>query len=343
MNHRMGWKGALRSYQASARRHARDQQRKARAHLREVKEELRRKEHELSENAVARYELQVSLLTELHRECGDPIDWTEVARAAHPKLPEPVTTRTRAAEQTLAAYRPGLAARVFGGAKKKAALLEANIEAARTEDARETEANNAKHDQDCRDVEEGRRVAEGILRGDTSSYVEVLNETEAFKDDIGKTIDVHVPRADLVVIHLGLPPKDAVVPAEELHLTKSGKLSSKPMPKTRGFQLYQHYVCCTAVRVAREVFAALPVKWVLATVRVDMLDESTGHTKSMPVLSLIAPRQTVDGFNHATVDAVEAMKHFLHRMDYKNTSGLASVVGFTIEDLPADAGTSASL
>jgi hypothetical protein len=106
------------------------------------------------------------------------------------------------------------------------------------------------------------------------------------------------------------------------------------MPKSRATQMYQDYVCGTALRICGEIFAALPVSWVLVTIRTEMLDEATGHVKTRPILSLMTPRASADSLNYSTVDPSEAMKNFLHRMDFKKTTGLSPIVGLTIEDLP---------
>src|ERR1019366_10691322 len=80
------------------------------------------------------------------------------------------------------------------------------------------------------------------------------------------------------------------IPTEVKTLTSSGKLSIKPMPKGRFQEIYQDYVCGCMLRVAREVFAMLPVEMVLVTASADLLDSRTGHTSAQPVLSAAMPR-----------------------------------------------------
>ena len=69
-----------------------------------------------------------------------------------------------------------------------------------------------------------------------------------------------------------------IIPAEVKALTTSEKVSVKPMPKGRFTKFIMDYLCGCVLRVAREVFALLPVETVLVTAPADLLDSRTGHT-----------------------------------------------------------------
>jgi hypothetical protein len=334
----MGWKGALRSYQAAVRRDIRTQQRELREAARQAKEQSRQEAWALVEQMVAEYEVVIKLLTGVHRECGPRIDWDEVAQAKSPSPPNPINAKTEAAAAALAAYRPGFFARLFGGSTKVIAGLEAAIVVAKGHDELETQRQLAAHAAECREIEDAGVVAAGVLRGDISSYREALAEIDAFEgfDDSGSKVQIEVPGENLVTIDLIVPTKEDAIPEKEKGYTPSGNVSDKMMPKARAAQLYQDFVCGMALRVCREIFAALPVGWVVVTVRADVLDTKTGYTKPTPILSVIAPRRTVESFNYESVDASDAMTNFIHRMAFKKTAGLAPVVPLTIEDLPRE-------
>jgi hypothetical protein len=67
------------------------------------------------------------------------------------------------------------------------------------------------------------------------------------------------------------------IPSQVKALTASGKVSVKSMPRVRFVEIYQDYVCGCVLRVARELFALLPVETVLVTASAESLDTSTGQ------------------------------------------------------------------
>src|SRR5438477_5186128 len=79
-----------------------------------------------------------------------------------------------------------------------------------------------------------------------------------------------------------------VIPADAKSLTATGKLVIKAMAKARFHEIYQDYVCGCVLRLAREMFALLPVDSVILTATVDGIDSRTGHTAELPVLSVAA-------------------------------------------------------
>src|ERR1035437_6899626 len=73
------------------------------------------------------------------------------------------------------------------------------------------------------------------------------------------------------------------------------------------------------LRVAREVFAMLPVEMVLVTASADLLDSRIGHTSAQPVLSAAMPRANIAKLNFEQLDSTEALDNFRHRGDFKAT------------------------
>jgi hypothetical protein len=127
-----------------------------------------------------------------------------------------------------------------------------------------------------------------------------------------------------------------VVPEEEKSFAKSGKLSTKKMPKARGNEIYQDYVCGAALRAGREAFAALsPVNLILVNVRADVLNTKTGHLEATPVLSVMLPRASVERINWNAVDPSDAISNFNNRMTFKRGAGMAPIVPLTNDELQA--------
>ena len=87
-----------------------------------------------------------------------------------------------------------------------------------------------------------------------------------------------------------------------------------------------------------ELLAVLPVAGIVvdAADAVDeMLDPSTGHVEETTIVSVYAPRRTMERLNLAAADPSDAVEgQFLHRMAFRKTKGFAPVDPLTPDDVP---------
>ena len=159
-----------------------------------------------------------------------------------------------------------------------------------------------------------------VLAGEHKAYTEALVEFNPFAEmsDLGSSINFTVHSAKLIECILKIIGKQAI-PAEVKTLTASSKISIKPMPKGRFHEIYQDYLCGCVLRVAREVFALLPVETVLIRALADSLDSRTGHTNEQPVLSVIMPRTVVARLKYDHLDPSEALENFQRRGDFRTS------------------------
>ncbi|MGN7986116.1 hypothetical protein ACTJKC_02190 [Pedobacter sp. 22226] len=92
-------------------------------------------------------------------------------------------------------------------------------------------------------------------------------------------------------------------------------------------ELYQDYVCSAAIRVAREVFALLPMERVQVNAIADLLDSATGRIRPMPVLSVKFMVDNLSRLDFGRIDCWDAMLNFVHRMVFSKNSGFSAVEG----------------
>lgn len=170
------------------------------------------------------------------------------------------------------------------------------------------------------------RVGQGVLRGDLEAYRTVVEYWDVFDEleELGSTVELQHIAATEAEVDLYVN-SDEVIPTEALSLLASGKLSTKVMPVSQRNALYQDYVCGSALRIARELFAVLPLQRVLVHAVAEMLDTSTGHVEPQPVLSVLFVRATFDRLNFASIDASDSMRQFLHRMKFNKSSGFSAI------------------
>ncbi len=93
------------------------------------------------------------------------------------------------------------------------------------------------------------------------------------------------------------------------------------MPKGQYYELYQDYVCGCALRMAREMFALLPLQNVYIHALGEFLNTKTGHLDEGPVLSVQIPRATLEKLNFSKIDPSDSMTNFKYNMKFKKTQG----------------------
>jgi len=157
-----------------------------------------------------------------------------------------------------------------------------------------------------------------VLAGELKAYAEVLKDYSPFAEisGLGSSVRVTVHNAELLGCVLKIKGVQ-VIPEEVKTLTVAGRVSIKPMPRSRFHELYQDYICACLLRVARELFALLPVETVLATASADSLDPRTGQPVAQPVLSAAIKRAVMAGLQFQRLDPSHAMENFVHRGDFK--------------------------
>src|SRR5205085_1692739 len=177
-----------------------------------------------------------------------------------------------------------------------------------------------------------------ILSGEPKAYTEALVEFSPLGElsDLGSSIYFTVHNARLLECVLKVNGRQ-VIPTEVKSLTAGEKLSVKPMPKARFHEIYQDYLCSCVLRVAREVFALLPVETVLVTASVDVVAPDSRQQGEQPVLSVAIPRVLFERLDFTLLDPSDTMEKFLRRGDFKasrKSGEFAPIMPLKPEDLP---------
>lgn len=266
------------------------------------------------------YESYIRMLRTVHLEPDLPVDWTSVLDRPAPFEPDPdgKGPREAQAEQALASYQPNLWDRLFGRVRKKREALQRTLQTARAE---EREA--------YREWQKQRELAARILAEDRSAYEEAVEKLQPFADlaELGSDFVFHMAvREDkkIAVVEFIVQSRK-VIPREIKSLTKTGRLSISKMPVTRYHSLEQDYVCSTIFRIARDLFALLPLTEVLIHARDYQLNEAVGRTELATIVSVRIDRGVLNSLNLAKIDPSEAMVNFEHRMSFLKTKGFRPV------------------
>ncbi len=330
----MTWRGTLSSMQAAARRAEREAQRRQRELQKEQAQLERMQELERASYEVAAYENRVELLLSAHKECGERWDWEGLAAQAPPIEPSLSHDKEERARAGLENYNPGLLDKAFRRVEAKQRQLAEEVEGAiRRDEAEYHQALDTFREAQA-DWEDTRNLALRILSGDPSAYLEAIEEANPFADitSLGSSFDFQAE--DQLIIRTAFHVNsDEVIPSEIKSLLRSGKLSVKQMPKGQFNELYEDYVSSCILRVAREVFALLPVEFVVATAFGTLLNTRTGQLEDQPIVSTAIPRKTLEKLNMDSVDPSDSMGNFIHRMNFNKRKGFSAVTPIDASEL----------
>ena len=324
----MGYKGTVRTMEAAQRR----QQREAHRHLRELERQAKA-QTKLSAIEQARLEVEtfdgaLEVLLSVHKEQGQVWDWVEFAAALPPHKP------TKLRHHEFKARQHNELIKLLGGDQDGGS----SIEEAHVKDDQEFQEASQTYAKDLAEWEKMKTLARRILAGEHSAYTGALVQFSGLTEisDLGSSIHFTIHDPKLVECGLTVNGRQSI-PTDQKTLTAAGKLSVKPMPQARFHEIYQDYVCGCVLRVAREIFALLPVEMVLVTASVDMVDSRSGRAKAQPVLSVAIDCAKTRRLVFEHLDPSDTIETLLHRGDAKASrkSGEFEIITpLTPADLP---------
>jgi hypothetical protein len=208
------------------------------------------------------------------------------------------------------------------------------VERARETDEREYQESLKAHKQEFTDWEAACNLASQVLSGDQEAYLDAIRQTNPFSDivGLGSSIEFQVHGGFLIEAVMHVQGED-VIPSEVRSLLKSGKLSVKQMPKSKFYALYQDYICGCVLRIARPLFALLPVKTVIVNAVGELLNTQTGYMEAKPILSVAIPQEALKNLNLDLIDPSDSMGNFFHRMSFRKTTGFQAVKAIESSEL----------
>lgn len=147
-------------------------------------------------------------------------------------------------------------------------------------------------------------VASSVLNGDIDTYLQVIYEVNPLDDllDYGTGFEFGTDNSNNMDVEFAIN-VNALTEAKQ-------SMSNKEYN-----DLLQDYVCSTAIRIARDMFALLPVRYTNVHA---MLDDET-------ILSVKFDRTTMASMRFGFLDPSDTMERFVHNMDYNNRSGFSRV------------------
>jgi hypothetical protein len=313
---------------AVSRRIEREQQRRRRELIKQQDVASRMEAVKRAAYEVEVYQNHLEVLQSVHKECSPPSDWQAILASPSPPYPAYSSHLEDVQKMREDQHRPNWFDRLLGRAQSKVEASRSRIAAAKAADALRHQEAITKYDAHYKEWLHFREIAEGVLKGRPESFLQAITAAGVLEEieELGSTIRFTLDEVDNRYVQAWLRVNgQTVIPKETKSLLKNGKLSTKTMASAQFFALYQDYVCSCVIRLARELFALLPIRMVFVHAEGEILNTSTGHQEVHPILSVAIPRTTLYALNLETIDPSDSMNNFVHRMQFSKRSGFAAV------------------
>ncbi|HLE97813.1 MAG TPA: hypothetical protein VI997_10620 [Candidatus Thermoplasmatota archaeon] len=144
-------------------------------------------------------------------------------------------------------------------------------------------------------------------------------------------------RGDLIggtVVLRASVPGEAIVPRVETRPRKDGVVTVRPVGRRRIVDAYASFVASVGLRVALDALARTEAVRAIVHVEARTLDPATGLLSDRPVLSVLVPRATTREVDVTRLDALSALRLFVHEIDHHPEHGLGPVRRLRPDELP---------
>lgn len=147
--------------------------------------------------------------------------------------------------------------------------------------------------------------AEKILNGDIDTYFEILSDLNPFDKlmQYGSDFECGTDDPRMLAVHFTVNSYQVLSEAISL-------------PVEQYNDLLQDYVCGCTIRIARDIFALLPLRSVL----INAIDNGKD------ILSVKFKKRSFEALNFAQIDASDTVEQFEHRMNFNFNDGFKPII-----------------
>ena len=276
----------------------------------------------------AKYEVELfnnccEVVKSIHKECDDKVDWKNILNSKPPYPIGEIGPKEKNAIDEYENYKPRFLEWLFKKDEKAYNQLSKQIEQAKVEDENLLE-----------EWEELTELAKKVLDGNIDAYFRIIEEMNPLGDlsEFGSGFEFSTDDSSIMEVEFDVH-SDKIIPKEEKKLTKTGKLSIKQMTKTKYFELQQDYICSCILRIARDLFALLPLETIFIHAYDTQLNTITGHEERILILSVSINKEILNEINFEDIDCSDSMSNFPHNMNFKKTKGFDAVNKVALEQI----------
>ncbi len=169
-------------------------------------------------------------------------------------------------------------------------------------------------------------LAKNVLNKDVDAYLKVINQYSSMHDiaAFGSEFEFGSDDGNTLCANFLVNIKD-VIPTIGFKQLQSGKVSDFTLKGSAYNDLAQDYVCSCMIRIAREVFALLPIDFLIVNAQDKIFDSSTGNQRDATILSTLFIRDGFDNINFEMIDPSDFVARFKSNQSFTKTNGFKEV------------------
>lgn len=223
----MGWKGAIRSINAAAKRSSRELEKRQRAQAREQKIAEKFNSAQLAQNEVEQFNRYINQIQSIHKITPKKINWQNIAGTRAPSCPEPTFDSEKKALKALKNFKPNFLHKLLKRTEKAKSNLEKKVNIAKEQDLIKNQEKQSQYLQECKTWKEETDFARKVLSLEIGAVCEVLQKFSAFKNnpDINTNMKLSITAKKELIIDLKLPCKEKI-PNEVKTFLQSGSVDT---------------------------------------------------------------------------------------------------------------------
>lgn len=277
----------------------------------------KKQEADIAENEaiVQEYETFVEAIKSIHTVCEEEFDWKKVNSEKEPFKKGSIGPNEKEAQKAIDNYKPSFFDKLTKKDDDEEAKLKEALDVAKQND-----------DELYQSYEVRKEYAKRIQEQDLDAYLEVIDIIAPFDDllELGSDFEVGIKDEKTMVVEFNVKSSD-IIPDSAPTLLKSGKISEKKLTKTNYNELVKDYVCSTTIRIARDLFAILPLEYIIVHAQDVLVNTRTGIDEEFTILSVDFDRKTFDKVNFERIDPSDFVESFTHKMNYTKLNGFKEV------------------
>ena len=322
----------IRSASAEIKRTKRNQKRRNREKVAILKAEQKKQEIRDASETVKEYNEYIINLISLHKDCSNKYNWEKIRNEKEPSKPINYHRKEQIARKKLENFKPGLVTKLFNSENKRLYKLNEKIKKSIEEDKESYNIKIKKYEKDHSHWKRMQKILKGVKLGNPKYYQEAMSIIKPFEkiELLNKNLEINFVKNG-AEIDYEVKGSD-IIPDFVVSQTSTGKLSKKNLPKSKFYALYQDHICSSAIRIAREIAAVLPLNIVVINCISELLNTTTGHLEDSPILSVFIPIQTLNKINLLNIDPSDSMSNFVCNMKFSKTKGFAPIEKLDIKN-----------
>lgn len=311
------------SMKQSVRRAAREAKK---GRVRQEKLEQVRSMVESAKAEIKKEEDYVNNLISLHKIHRDVMNWEQIQNSSAPVLPERSDINERFTRNEREQYVPGFFDKFFRRVDLIIKSKDNAIEQGRQKDEEKYRKRIDRYKKKYSIWREQVDLATGILAENLETYKKVLQVYDLGErtKEAGRLLSVKIPHSDIIVVELN-DIAEEVLPEKQAVASKTGRLRYKSFTKAAYYDLYQKYVCSSAIRIAREIQSLLPVETVVVNLWGKVIDKVTLCKKRCLILTAAITRKEINLTKVEEINPVEIVSKMTHNMKFKKNKGFEKV------------------